>query len=177
MEAAAAPGRPRVVTLVGWVWLVLGAVRSVESLVGLLIWKIGGIERMPSLRFRMEGMRVRILGLEILMQHAVAIMLAQIVVGVAVAWAAFQLLKMKPWARKAIQAAAAFGILLSLAIAVYVYSATASMAGLEGVDADEVRTAGMAAAGLVALLGSTFFGLTIWLLGQPAVRRAFERPS
>ncbi len=177
MAAEAPSVRPRIVTIVGWVWLVLAALRFLNGLLSLIVWKVGGVDRLPFVRFQSEQMRVRIAGLETFMSNAVPILVAQIVITGAVAWTAFELLRMKRWARPALQAAAGLGILIVVGVAAYVYAATAGMSGLEGTERDEVRAAGIAAAALITLLGSAFFGITIWVLGRPAVRRAFERTA
>lgn len=176
MEQERSP-RPRAVSIVGWVWLVAAALRCVNALLGLFVWKVGGVDRLPFLRFEAEGVRIRVAGMETFVEHAVAILVGQVVVAAAVAWLAFELLRMRPWARPTLQAVAGLGILLTVAIAVYVYNATANMAGIHGAEADEVRTAGMAAAAIITLLGAAFFGITIWILGRPSVRRAFEKTA
>jgi hypothetical protein len=173
----APPVRPRIVTIVGWVWLILGTFRFLNGVLALIVWKVGGIDRLPLFRFQSEGMQVRVAGLETLMSNAVPMFVAQILVAAAVAWTAFELLRLKRWARPALQAIAGLGILLTAGIAVYVYLATANMSGLAGTERDEVRTAGIAAAALISVLGFAFFGITIWLLGRPAVRRAFEKTA
>ena len=176
MEQDRSP-RPRAVSIIGWIWLVAAALRFLNALLGLLVWKVGGMDRLAFLRFQAEGVRIRIAGMETFVKHADAILGAQIVVAGAVVWLAVELLRMKPWARPAMQAVAGAGILLTVGIAVYVYSATANMAGAEGEKADQVRIAGLAAAALITVLGSAFFGITIWVLSRPAVRRAFAKPA
>jgi hypothetical protein len=167
--------RPRIVSIVGWVWLVLAGLRFVNGLLGLVVWKIGGVDRLPFLRFQSENLKVRMAGMATFMDHAVPILVTQIVIAGAVAWAAFELLRMKRWARTAIQAAAGLGVLATVGIAVYVYIATSSISGFEAAEAAEIRVAGIASAALITVLGVAFFGITIWILGRPAVRRAFEQ--
>lgn len=173
MDAQPSP-RPRAVSIVGWVWLVLAGLRFVNGLLGLIVWKVGGIDRMAFLKFSADSLRIRIAGLETFVQHAGAILAAQIVIAGAVAWIAFELLRMKPWARTALRAVAAVGIVFTLGVAAYVYAATVRMEGVQGVEAEQLRVAGMAASALITLLGAAFFGITIWMLSRPAVRRAFE---
>jgi hypothetical protein len=181
VEAADTPPpleRPRAVTIVGWIWLVFAGLRFLDGLLVLVVWKVGGLDRgLPFLAVRWARLKLQIGETETLLGHAVTLLLAQVLVAGAVAWAAFELLRLKPWARKAIQAAAGLGILATFGLAAYVYASTARMAALEGIEPAEVRTAGVAAAAIIALLGSAFFGITIWVLGRPAVRRAFENPA
>lgn len=176
MEPERSP-RPRAVSIVGWVWFVAAALRSVNALLGLIVWKVGGLDRLPFLRFQAEGVRIRIAGMETFVDHAVPILVAQIVAAAAVAWVAWELLQLKRWARPALQAIAGLGILVTVAIAIYVYNAAMTMADAQGPQADEIRTAAMAAAAVITLLGTAFFGITIWTLGRPAVRSAFENAA
>jgi hypothetical protein len=137
----------------------------VNGLLGLVVWKIGGVDRLPFLRFQSENLKVRMAGMATFMDHAVPILVTQIVIAGAVAWAAFELLRMKRWARTAIQAAAGLGVLATVGIAVYVYVATSSISGFEAAEAAEIRVAGIASAALITVLGVAFFGITIWILG------------
>lgn len=174
MTVDAPAGRPKIVSIVGWVWLLFAAFRVVNGILGLIVWKLGGLDRLPIFRFSSEQMQVRIAGIETLAGNAVPIIVAQIVIAAAVAWTAFELLRMKRWARTGLQAAAGLGILITVGVAVYVYAATSNIPGLDSTQRDEARMAGIAAAALITLLGTAFFGITIWILSRPAVRRAFE---
>jgi hypothetical protein len=171
MDAAdAPPARPRAVTIVGWVWLVLAALRCLDGLVALFVWKIGGLERgipfVPT-----------VVDMETIRRHAVPSLVVQILLAAAIAWAAFELLRLKAWARTAIIAASVLGILGMGALGVYVYVTTIREASAAGVSAEQVRMAGIGAAAVLTLLGAAFFGTTIFLLSGKAVRRAFGKAS
>jgi len=170
--------RPRLVAIVGWIWLVACAFRCINGLLGLLVWKVGRLEEgFPFLPLRAPRFGLQIAGAEPIVRYAVPILATQIVVAGLLAVVAFYLLRMKPWARTAIQAASVLGMVLMAAMGVYVYSSATRLAATTGANPEEVRMASLAVGLLIALLGSAFFGTTLFLLSRPAVRRAFERPA
>ena len=172
------PERPRAVTIVGWIWLVAASLRFVNGLLGLVVWKVGGLDRgLPFLPERMGGVEVRVVGMEIMMGHATEILVAQVLVSGFVAFAAFGLLRLKGWARTVIQAASWIGIAAMAGIGAYVYASTARLALGSPAEAATIRAAGVAAGAFIGLLGAAFFGGTAFLLRRPDVRRAFEPPS
>jgi hypothetical protein len=166
--------RPRIVTIVGWVWLILAAMRCLEGVLGLIVYKVGGLdEGLPLLGIRPE--RLHLSADDVSMRYAVPMLMARVVLGGILAWCAFQLLRLKRWAWTAIRAASIAGILVSWAIGVYIYLSTVRMAaGLEGADPGELRMVGAGAGLLVGLLGTAFFGVTLFLLARPSVRPVFE---
>ena len=106
--------------------------------------------------------------------HAVPSLVVQILLAAAIAWTAFELLRLKPWARTAIVAASVLGILGMVALGPTSTPSTVRAASAAGVAAEQVRMAGIGAAAVITLLGAAFFGTTIFLLSGTAVRRAFK---
>jgi hypothetical protein len=168
MDAAAPDPRPKIVTIVGWVWLLGASMRVVAGLLGIWVLEVGGLDRgLPLLGIRSEDLRLR---------GSVPFLAAQAVIAAAVAWAAFDLLRMKRWAWTAIQAVAALGILGSWAVGAWVYASALREVHAARIEPQDLRL--ITAAGVViGLLGSAFFGTTIFLLRRPSVRRAFEPAS
>jgi hypothetical protein len=175
MDAPSAQ-RPRAVTVIGWIWLVVATLRFVDGLLGYFVWKVGGLDRgIPFLSFRSGGLQVRAMDLDFFVRHATEFLVAQILVAAAVAYAAFELLRLKPWARRAIEVFAWLGILVTLATALYTFAWTVAVARETPAEAEQIRIAGLFAAIAIALIGSALFGGgTIYFLRRPAVRRAFE---
>ena len=160
--------RPRAVTIVGWVWLLAAALRFLNGLLALVVWKVGGLEReIPFVP--------RVVGMETIRRFAVPSIVVQILLGAAIAWAAFELLRLKSWARTVIVAASVVGILGMAVLGVYVYASTVRAASEAGVAAEQVRMAAIGAAAVITLVGAAFFGTTIFLLSGSSVRRAFGR--
>ncbi len=162
--------RPRAVTIVGWVWLLAAASRILDGFLALLVWKVGGLEReIPFVPSVVDMAAIR--------RFAVPSLVVQILLAAAIAWAAFELLRLKSWARTAIVAASVLGILGMAALGAYVYSSTVRAASAAGVAADQVRAAAIGAGAVITLVGAAFFGTTIFLLSGSSVRRAFGRAS
>jgi hypothetical protein len=178
MEAAVhVPARPRAVTVLGWIWLVVAALQFLEGLLGIVVWKVGGLDDLPTLRIRTENLPVEIAHVGPALRYALPSLLARIVIAGLAVWAAFELLRMKPWARRTMLALSVFGILVGIGLGYFVYVSTADLASLEGVDPAEIRRVGAGAGILIALLLSSFFGVTIYTLSRPAVRGAFENAA
>ena len=162
--------RPRAVTIVGWVWLLAAALRFLDGLLALFVWKVGGLEHaIPFVPTVVDMGAIR--------RFAVPSLVVQILLAAAIAWAAFELLRLKSWARTAIVAASVLGILGMAALGAYVYGSTVRAASAAGVAADQVRAAAIGAAAVITLVGAAFFGTTIFLLSGSSVRRAFGRAS
>src|SRR5262245_35261756 len=176
MEAAAL-SRPRAVTIVGWVWLVMASLRCLECVVALLVVQVGGLRELPFIPVWTERAKIQLVGGQFGVRYVVPLLLVQIVIAGLVAWFAFELLRLKPWARKAIHATALLGILAAVTVGGFVYTWTARVAPAAGPEEEQVRMAGMVVAGLIGILAAAVFGLTIGLLSRPSVRRAFERSS
>ncbi len=175
---AISPERPRAVTIVGWIWLVAAALRFVNGLLGLLVWRVGGLDRgLPFLALRSGELKLRILGLDRMMRHATWILALQVLVAAALGYAAFELLRQRGWARSVVVAASWIGIAVMAGVGAYVYASTMQVALESPEAASEIRMAGIAAGVFVALLGALFFGGTIFLLRRPDVRRAFSAAS
>ena len=130
--------RPRAVTIVGWVWLVFAGQRILIDLLALFVWKVGGLERgIPFVP--------RVVDMEAIRRDAVPSLVVQILLAAAIAWTAFELMRLKRWARTAIVAASVLGILGMVALGAYVYVSTVRATSAAGVAAEQVRMAGIGA--------------------------------
>jgi hypothetical protein len=99
--------RPRPVTIIGRLWLVLAVVFLCKALVNLAVWKVlqpdapgligDALERTPKLWFMRP-----------LLSHITAVMTVQALWWIFVGLAAFWLLRLRPWARVAMQGICAF---------------------------------------------------------------------
>ena len=97
--------RPKSVTVIGWLWLVLGALFLFRSLVNLVIWRflkpdiLGFLEAFGEVPPSQQRM------LRPLFEHLTALQVCEAILSVAVIVVAFQLLRLRPWARVGMQAA------------------------------------------------------------------------
>jgi hypothetical protein len=177
MQAESSPLRPRVVAAVGWTWLIIAALRFAEGLVGLVVWKVGGVEDLlPHLRIGSGDAR-NLLANDPSVRYATEIMVAQTLLAGFLAYAGFALLRLKNWAKTTILAASCIGIVLAAGLGVFIYATTARAAAATPEAAATIRIAGAATGVLVAMIGIAFFGGTIFLLRRPAAASAFERSA
>jgi|RhiMetdeSRZDD1v2_1073273.scaffolds.fasta_scaffold04737_18 hypothetical protein len=170
---APARERPRAVTVIGWTWLVIALLRLGNGLLGCFVWHFGGLDQgipfLPLDSFK----AARALGADEVLRHGSTIFAIQIVVASSVAYLAWSLLRMKPWARRVMIAVACLGVLATLAISAFVAAVTLAAAREAISGAAEARVAGLAAAGVIGIVGLLLFGGTIYLLRRADVRAAF----
>jgi hypothetical protein len=117
MESQEEPERPKAVTVIGRLWLIVAGFFVAQNVVDLILWKILQ-PAMPSLLelARQREPQTRFLGP--LLEHYAAWKTIQILLAASVGIAAFFFLRLRPWARLAIQAVcwivlfyfAAFGV-------------------------------------------------------------------
>jgi hypothetical protein len=168
--------RPQAVTVIGWVWLILGILFLLRAVVNIVLWKMlqpdmlafldafGGVPRQQQ-----EMLRP-------LFEHLAALQTGEAILSAAVAVVAIQLLRLRPWARAGMQAVCwlvlacvgAFGVFwvwLCGSIAAAVPSSSMTAFGRIGL-----------AAGLAVCL-AVAAGLTVMivLLASARVREAFRR--
>jgi len=94
--------RPKAVTVIGAAWLIFGGFRFLGGLLGLIMWKLGGMKELltrPSPWTGLVSERIlrfafRNFGVEVTLQ---------MVVGLIAAFCAIALLRLRPWARPAIE--------------------------------------------------------------------------
>ncbi len=174
---APAPERPRAVTVIGWTWLVIALIRAGNGLLGCFVWRFGGLDQgIPFLP--LDSLKAaRALGADVVVRHGSTIFAIQIVVASSVAYLAWSLLQMKPWARRVMIAVAAVGVLATLAISAFAAAVTLAAAREAVSGAAEARVAGLAVAVVIGIVGLLLFGGTIYVLRRGDVRAAFGPPA
>jgi hypothetical protein len=175
---APAPERPRAVTVVGWTWLVIALIRAGNGLLGCFVWRFGGLDQgIPFLP--LDSLKAaRALGADEVLRHGSTLFAIQIVVASSVAYLAWSLLRLKPWARRVMIAVACLGVLATLAISAFVVAVTLAAAReASTAEAAQARLAGCAAAVVIGIVGLLLFGGTIYLLRRGDVRAAFGPPA
>lgn len=170
--------RPKAVTIIGRLWLVVAVFSFCKVLVNLAVWKVLQPDA-PSLFGDLAAQAPALPFLRPLLAHLTALMSAQALWWAAVGVSAFGLLRLRPWGRVAIQGicwallayAAGFGVFWATVWptlpvrgeSVPAFAATSYRAlGLAG----GLAACAAVAAGLITM---------IVLLRKPRVREAFER--
>jgi len=102
MTAGEERERPKAVTVIGWLWLVLAGLYLLRSLVDLVIWKALG-PAAPTLLGAIERREPELAFLRPLFEHLTQLKIAQALAAIAVGFLAYQLLRLAPWARVAVQ--------------------------------------------------------------------------
>jgi hypothetical protein len=94
--------RPRAVTVIGWVWLVVGGLYFLRSVVDLVMWRALQ-PAAPALLRELESRDPELRFLRPMFEHLTAIKIAQLIAGLAVVFLAYELLRLRPRARVGIQ--------------------------------------------------------------------------
>ncbi len=94
--------RPKAVTVIGVAWLIFGGFRILGGLFGLIMWKVGGMQDLFNRPNAFSGLvPMRILR-TVFRQFGVEVTV-QMLVGLVVVFCAVGLLRLRPWARPAIE--------------------------------------------------------------------------
>jgi hypothetical protein len=166
--------RPRAVTVIGVAWLIFGGFRVLGGLFGLILWKLGGVQDLltrPSVFSGLVPMRIlrtvfRQFGVEVTVQ---------MLVGVVVVFCAAGLLRLRPWARPAIETFCWLGLTFLVCFSIFwVFLWTRGI----GEAASNPPSLRPLAVGITLLLTGGLalaFVAMIRVLRRPDVRAAFRR--
>jgi len=110
--------RPRAVTIIGRLWLVVAIVLLGKALVNLAVWTVLKPDAPSFIRDAMaQTPRFRLV--QPLFAHLTAVMMLQALWWIFVGVAAFALLRLRPWARVAIQGVCCFLLVYSVAFEIF----------------------------------------------------------
>jgi hypothetical protein len=171
------PERPRAITVIGWIWIVVGGLYFLRGVVDLVMWKALQ-PAAPALLREVESRDPELRFLRPMFEHLTAIKFAQLIAGAAVAFSAYQFLRLRPRARVVIQIVCWIVLCYVLALAalwIRIWTRAFALAP------DDPRFAGShgrisLALGLgVSLALATALIVVIVLLRSSDVRHVFER--
>jgi len=173
------PQRPKAVTVIGWIWVVVGGLYLLRSVVDLVMWKALQ-PAAPALLREVERQDPELRFLRPLFEHLTGVKIAQVVAGAAVVLLAFQFLRLRPRARVGIQIVCwiVLGYVVSFA-ALWVVIWARALALAPG-DPRFSGSHGQITLGLglgVSVAFATGLIVMIVLLRSSQVRHAFERPD
>jgi hypothetical protein len=156
--------RPRAVTVVGWIFLVLSSLRFLEDVFGWVIWKLGDPE--PLLRFFLPpGSPEDALALWAL-RYFPAVVTVQAILALCVAAISWNFLRLRPWARPALE--------IVCWIAVAIVTGIAGFLAFARAGTTERVALGLARAVFVLLLVDLLFAAAIATIRSRGVRAAFR---
>jgi hypothetical protein len=168
----ATPDRPYVVGVIGWTFLVLAILRIIQTVLFYAFWKFAGLERglptflpwrLPAGPYDVNAV-VKNLGPAILVQGLIAL---------AVGYAAWNLLRLRSWARLAIEIVCWAGAVLWVFIALTLIASVAfprmKPFVSPGGSSDEFRLVGAALSGALVVI----LVRCILALRRSEIRRAF----
>jgi hypothetical protein len=177
-EEDEAEGRPKAVTVIGRLWMVLAVFCLCKALVNLAVWKVLEPDA-PSLFGDVAAQAPGVPFLRPLLAHLTALMTAQALWWAFVGIAAFGLLRIRPWARLAIQGVCSALLVYVCAVAFGVFwSVVSPTLPARGAGAIAFGTSHrmLALVGGLTVVAAASAGL-IWmivLLRTPRVRAAFR---
>lgn len=159
--------RPTVVTILGVLWLVIALLMFCSSSLALATWHLADMEvhepaqmdselAMPWWIFRYYSLLAG----------------AEIVVALTAGVAALKLLRLRTWARRALQMLSWLGLAIVASLAVFQASVFLKLSGL---DEPIFSTFFVVALLMGVVIMATPLVLTIWALGRPEVKAAFYR--
>jgi hypothetical protein len=101
--------RPTAVTVIGGVWLAAGLLRFLSSLTALLLWRAGGLKEMFGSPNPLSGLPASRI-LNVVFRYFGVGVSVQAAAGLVVAFCAYGLLRLRPWARPVIEALCWLGL-------------------------------------------------------------------
>ena len=175
-EEAEGAERPRAVTVIGRLWLVLAVLLLGKALVNLAVWTVikpdapnlirDALTNAPMLSFMRP-----------LLSHITAVITVQALWWIFVGIAAFALLRLRPWARVAIQGVCGFLLFYSVAFEILwavVWPTLPSRSAAAAPFGASYRTVALVAGVTVGVAAAAGLIWMIVLLRGPRVRAAFE---
>ncbi len=173
--------RPTSVTVIGRVWLVLAVLYLLRSLVNLVSWKLLQMGA-PGLLRTIAEQSPYAWFLRPLFRHLTALMSAEAIVSAVVGFSAYQLLRLRPWARVIMQAVCWFGLAFVASLAAFWAWFWPKAAAAEGAadpsfSAHSYGNIGLIAGVAIGLAFGAGLAVMIALLRSSKVREAFQPPS
>ncbi len=166
IEAPEPPAaRPRSVTIVGTVFLLLASLRFLLDLLGWIVWKLGNAG--PVVAFFLPRGGRGLVPVDSVIRHFPTVLAVQGTVAACVAWISLDFLRLRPWARPALELVAWVALAVITAVAgALVFEWTRLAAGPEA--------SGLAASVAVLLVLDLLLGAAIRAMRRPDVRLAFR---
>jgi hypothetical protein len=172
--------RPASVSVIAWTWIVTGAFMVFSGIMSLLMFAA-----MPSLTSQLPHSPNMPQGVGLMMgmfRYFGWLVAAQLVLAVVAIVAGYEFLKLRPWARAALEILSWISLIYVVGFGVYWLSAWSTMTGQfpqqdVPFDMATFRTVGLAVAAVVTLAFAVPLGIMIKYLRGKVVREAILRAS
>lgn len=165
--------RPTGITIIGWLWLVIGAFMLFSALMGGLGYSM---MRQPGMQSAADLPREFAL-MNWVFQNFAALVAVQCVIAVVALWAGIDLLRLKAWARSAVEVLCWVGVIWTLGFGIYWVYMWISMAGQAPAAADASRWIGAAMGAVVTLVFAVPLAIMIRYLRGNEARQAMSRSA
>ena len=172
--------RPKAVTVIGRVWLVLAVLFLVRSLINLASWKLVQMGAPGLLKTFTEQSPYAWL-LRPLLRHLTALLSTEAIVSALVGLSAFELLRLRPWARVAMQIVCWFALAYVVCFTAFwawlwPKAAAAKAAANHSLSPHAYGTGLIVGVAVCLALGAAL-AVMIALLRSSRIREAFQSPS
>jgi hypothetical protein len=175
MPAPEETSRPRAVTIIGWLWLVLGVLFLLRALVNMVLWKILQPDMLTFLDMFGDVPEAQQKLLRPLFEHLTTLQLAEAILSAAVIVIAIQFLRLRPWARAGMQTVCWVSLVSVMAFgAFWVWLWGRVAAAVPPTPASPLEKIGLIAGLAVCLVIANGLAVMIALLGRSRIREAFR---
>jgi hypothetical protein len=166
--------RPRSVTVIGWLWLIVGVLVLCRTVVNIVVWEILKPDLLSFLESFGEVPERQQRFLRPLFEHLTTIQAWEAIFSAAVILIAFQLLRLRSWARAAMEAVCWIVLVLVGLFGVFwVWLCGGVAAASPSPSARSLETIGLPLGLAVCLGAAVGLAVTIARLRSSRVRRAF----
>lgn len=168
------PERPQPVTVIGWVWIVIGILRVLASVFGLLAWKFGGLrETLAGSGPSFLSAFVPAVPLRLAFHNFAAALVLQLATGVLFLYAGAGLLRLRAWARSVIEIVCWIAFVFVVCSGVIAIAAAFFAPIAPGAPPRRTLAVGIAVLIIGALAWA--FAAMIRALRRPEIRSAFSK--
>jgi hypothetical protein len=167
--------RPKTVTVIGWLWLVLGALFFLRALVNMVLWKILKPDMLTFLDMFGQVPEAQQKLLRPLFEHMTTLQTVEVILSAAVVVIAIQFLRLRPWARAGMQAVCWLALVSVAAFgAFWVWLWGTVVAAAPPAHASSFGRIGLIAGLAFCLAVAAGLAVIIALLRTPRIRSAFS---
>lgn len=164
--------RPTGITITGWLWVVIGAFMLFSALMGGL-----GYSMMRQPGIHGADLPREFALMDFVFQNFGVLVAVQSVIAVIALWAGIDLLRLKAWARSAVEVLSWLGLVWTVGFGIYWVYMWVSMTGQASAGPDASQWMGAAMGAVVTLVFAIPLVIMIRYLRGNEARQAMSRPA